>query len=69
LENTHLISIIPDTHIMQATEVLGILQKEEINPKSVENAWKNVLKGTPYSPIDFHSILRNWSRNKFQPEV
>ncbi len=69
LKNTHLISIIPDTHIMQATEALGILKKEDINPKSVEKAWKELLKNSKYSPIDFHSILWNWSRNKFQPEV
>ena len=69
LQNTYFISIIPDTHIMQATSVLGILKKEEVNPKSVEEAWKNLLKDTKYSPIDFHSILWNWSRNKFFPKV
>ncbi len=69
LKNTHLISIIPDTHIMQATEVLGILKKEEVNPKSVEDAWKELLKDTKYSPIDFHSILWNWSRNNFNPSI
>ena len=69
LKNTHLISIIPDTHIMQATEVLGILRREDINPTSVEDAWKVLLKDTNYSPIDFHSILWNWSRNKFHPQI
>jgi hypothetical protein len=69
LKNVSQISIIPDTHIMQATEVLGILAREAINPLSVEKAWKDLLATTEYSPIDFHSILWNWSRNKFQPGV
>lgn len=69
LKNIHLISIIPDTHIMQSTEVLQILPKGTINPKSVEWAWKELLKWTDFSPIDFHSILWNWSRNNFIPKV
>lgn len=69
LKNIHTISIIPDTHIMQATEVLGMLEKSKINPKSVELAWKNLLEETEFSPIDFHSILWNWSRNNFRPIV
>lgn len=69
LKNTHLISIIPDTHIMQATGKLGLLNKAEINPKSTERVWANLLKDSKYSPIDFHSILWNWSRNHFKPEI
>ncbi|MBI4450685.1 hypothetical protein HY642_01805 [Candidatus Woesearchaeota archaeon] len=69
LKNTRAISIIPDTHIMQATEVLGILEKSAINPKSTEEAWQTLLDGTEFSPIDFHSILWNWSRNNFKPSV
>ncbi len=69
LKNIYKISIIPDTHIMQSTEVLGILKKEEINSLAVEEAWKKLLKNTEFSPIDFHSILWNWSRNGFEPKV
>lgn len=68
LKNVNNISIIPDTHIMKATKELGILE-EGINPKTVEEAWINLLSVTKYSPIEFHSILWNWSRNKFQPTV
>ncbi len=69
LKNTHVISIIPDTHIMKATVELGLLSREQVNPKSVERVWQSLLKNTKYSPIDFHSILWNWSRNKFRPKV
>lgn len=69
LKDTYKISIIPDTHIMQATEVLWILPKSEINPTNVELAWKKLLENTEFSPIDFHSILWNWSRNNFIPNV
>lgn len=66
LKNTHMISIIPDTHIMQATKVLGILDND-INPQNTEEAWMSLLEDTEFSPIDFHSILWNWSRNNFEP--
>ncbi len=69
LQNTYKISIIPDTHVMQATEVLAILPAEEISPINVESAWKKLLKETDFSPIDFHSILWNWSRNNFEPKL
>ena len=69
LKNVWEISIIPDTHIMKATAELGILKKEEIDPKSVELAWKELLKSTNYSPVDLHSILWNWSRDDFRPRV
>lgn len=69
LKNKHLISIIPDTHIMQSTFELWILEKEKINPLNVENAWKNLLEWTSFSPINFHSILWNRSRNNFNPKV
>ncbi len=69
LTNVHEISIIPDTHIMQATEQLGILPADRLNPKDVEDAWRGLLHNTPYSPVEFHSILWNWSRNGFIPTV
>lgn len=69
MKNIHLISIIPDTHIMKSTAVLGILKDSQINPKNVELAWRELLEGTEFSPIDFHSILWNWSRNKFVPKI
>ena len=70
LKDTYMISIIPDTHIMQATKVLQILSSEEdITPIKTEEAWKHLLKDSDFSPIDFHSILWNRSRNNFKPEI
>ena len=69
LKNRNSLSVIPDTHIMQATEVLGILPKENIKPLAVDVAWRDLLQGTKWAPVDFHTILWNWSRNKFNPKV
>lgn len=69
LINGNSLSIIPDTHVMQATEKLGILPKDDITPLKVEKAWRELLSTTDWAPIDFHAILWNWSRNKFVPAV
>jgi len=69
LKNRNSLSVIPDTHIMQATEQLGILTKDRINPLNVQNAWNELLEGTSWAPVDFHAMLWNWSRNKFLPSV
>ena len=69
LKNKEHLSIIPDTHIQQATAELGILPKNKISPTNVEQAWRELLAGTQWSPVDFHPILWNWSRNGFKPEV
>jgi hypothetical protein len=69
LKNIHEISIIPDTHIMKATGQLGLVPSDKLTPDNVEAAWKALLKETDYSPVDFHSILWNWSRAGFQPGV
>jgi len=69
LKNRESLSIIPDTHIMQATEVLEILPKDEIKPLNVESAWRELLADSEWAPVDFHAILWNWSRNDFKPEV
>lgn len=69
LKNTINLSVIPDTHIMQATEHLGILENKDLKPEKVEAAWKDLLKGSEWSPVDFHPVLWNWSRNSFKPEV
>ncbi|MBI2356536.1 hypothetical protein HYV12_00550 [Candidatus Dojkabacteria bacterium] len=69
LKNTINLSIIPDTHIMQATEHLGILENRDIKPEKVEEAWKELLKGSTWAPVDFHPVLWNWSRNHFVPNI
>ena len=66
--NTHMISIIPDTHVLQASIHLGLVP-ENANSLQVEKAWKELLEGSGISPVIMHPVLWNWSRNKFQPSV
>lgn len=69
LKNTKSISIIPDTHIMKSTVKLGMIDEKDMSPENVSRTWSNLLSETKYSPIDFHSMLWNWSRNNFKPEI
>ena len=69
LTNTQKISIIPDTHIMQATVQLGMIDAKKLTPEAVALVWNELLDETEYSPIDFHSMLWNWSRNDFRPRI
>ena len=62
------ISIIPDTHVLQASVVLG-LTSEADTPDIVAEKWYELLEGSRFSPIDLHPVLWNWSRNNFSPAV
>lgn len=66
--NTQEISIIPDTHVIQASIQLGLVE-EKASQLEVERAWKALLTGTGMSPVTLHPVLWNWSRNKFLPSV
>lgn len=66
--NTHEISIIPDTHVLQSTIQLGLADRL-VTPSEAERIWRDVLKGTGISPVTMHPVLWNWSRNNFQPSV
>lgn len=68
LRNLHKISIIPDTHVIQSSAILG-LTEPEAGPDEVADAWFDLLRGTDLVPIDLHPILWNWSRANFQPGV
>ncbi len=67
-QNAHEISIIPDTHVIQSSEQLG-LTEAGATPLQVEAAWRELLSGSGISPSQVHPVLWHWSRNKFQPEV
>ena len=62
--NSQEISIIPDTHVLQATVKLG-LTKDIPSPL----IGKELLAGSGLTPIELHPVLWNWSRNNFKPEV
>lgn len=67
LSNSNLISIIPDTHVAKASSKLGVTDSRD--PNKIITAWFEILKGTNIMPYQMHSVLWNWSRNKFQPVV
>ncbi len=68
LKNKDKISVIPDTHIIQSTIHLGLVNENAKIPE-IERAWVELLEDSHLSPVDMHSVLWNWSRNRFQPIV
>jgi hypothetical protein len=67
------LSIAPDTHVIQATIRLGLIEEKYIHDSNIQNMvnqiWKDVLTGTELSLIDFHTPLWLWSRNGFKELV
>ena len=67
------ITVAPDTHVIQASEKLGIITSEEVLLSNVQtivaDRWKELLQGTDYVPIDIHTPLWLWSRGKFSVEI
>lgn len=66
--NPQEISIIPDTHVIQSSIVLGLVPTGASSAQ-VEIAWKLLLKDSVINPSRVHPALWNWSRNKFEPSV
>ncbi|MDP4090974.1 MAG: hypothetical protein Q8930_17130 [Bacillota bacterium] len=67
------INVAPDTHIIQASEKLGIITPDEKAKSNVQDIvadrWKQLLSGTEYCPIDIHTPMWLWSRGKFKVEL
>jgi len=68
LRNLAALSIIPDTHVIQATTYLG-LTAHDSSPIVVERVWRETLLRLGLSPVVMHSALWRWSRNHFTPAV
>ncbi len=68
LKNRHRISIIPDTHVIQSSIILG-LAEQKLQPDKLEILWNELLQDSKLAPVDIHPVLWNWSRNNFQPGV
>ncbi len=69
LNNRSFIEIAPDTHVIQATERLGLASGNELakmNRESISLLWRDLLNGTDIDPIDVHSPLWFWSRSGFK---
>jgi hypothetical protein len=64
-----LITVAPDTHVIKASVMLGLITCEEANRTDVRaivaERWFVLLKDTPYQAIDVHTPLWLWSRNNF----
>jgi hypothetical protein len=65
-----LITIAPDTHVLQATVKLGLCSEEVLNGSAqdrdtVAKAWESALAGSNLAPIDVHTPLWLWSRAGF----
>ena len=71
LTNRDFIEIAPDTHVIQASIKLGILDatQKDISREKISEIWRATLNGTGISPIDMHSPLWFWSRSVFEYEV
>ena len=67
------ITVAPDTHVIQASERLGIISAEEVQLSNVQmilaERWKELLKGTDLAPIDVHTPMWLWSRGKFEIDI
>lgn len=67
------ITVAPDTHVIQASERLGIISLEETGQSNVQEIvaqrWQEILKGTDFVPIDIHTPMWLWSRGKFSVEI
>ena len=67
------ITIAPDTHVIQASYKLGIIEDTELNRHDLQDVvaerWREILKGTDYCPIDIHTPLWLWSRGRFSENI
>ncbi|HAX08098.1 MAG TPA: hypothetical protein DCX93_08610 [Butyrivibrio sp.] len=67
------ITVAPDTHVIQASERLGVISSEETGQSSIQeivaSRWHEILKGTDLIPIDVHIPMWLWSRGKFEVEI
>lgn len=73
-KSRELITIAPDTHILQASVKLGICSAGVLNGTAedrqyVADAWETVLRGSGLAPIDVHTPLWLWSRAGFPPLI
>ena len=67
------ITVAPDTHVLQASVKLGLIEVEDIEKPNIRTVvselWSAVFEGTDWHPIDIHTPLWLWSRGNFIVEV
>ncbi len=68
LANKDSIQIAPDTHVVQCSVRLGVITAQQaslLSRDQISDIWRKLLIDLGISPIDMHSPLWFWSRNKF----
>lgn len=64
------ITVAPDTHIIQASCKLGIIDESEKTQPNIQDIvskrWQVILFEMGYCSIDIHTPLWLWSRRKFE---
>ena len=62
--------IAPDTHVIKAAKMFGLITEEEFNRSDVQHIvvtkWNGLLADSEFCPIDIHTPLWLWSRNGFK---
>lgn len=73
LEDRQHITVAPDTHVIQASEKLGLITHDELGKPNIREKvsllWEEVFRGTERCPIDIHTPLWLWSRGGFKVKV
>ncbi|MCP4551779.1 MAG: hypothetical protein GY834_07010 [Bacteroidetes bacterium] len=69
LKERERINVAPDTHVIQSSFKLGLINPEYRDKPNVRNMisdkWTEVLNGSDLLPIDIHTPLWLWSRSGF----
>ena len=68
LKNKEYIEIAPDTHVIQCSVKLGVIEKDEVDNFSkdeISEKWRTALEGSGITSIEMHVPLWFWSRNGF----
>lgn len=72
-KNIECLTVAPDTHVIQSTFKLGLINEEELNSSNVQHIaiqrWNEILENSELKPIDIHTPLWLWSRDGFKYEV
>ena len=70
LRDRQYITVAPDTHVIQASERLGLITHDEAGKPAIREKvsllWEEVLKDSEMCPIDIHTPLWLWSRGGFK---
>ena len=69
----HLLTVSPDTHVLQASVKLGLITQEQADKSDgrrvTAEAWQKLLAGSPGHSLDVHTPLWLWSRGKFSVTI